>query len=532
MRAFFISNRQKTVTMLHGVLAILLTLSLLSHFTGHAQARSRRDAHAEAVSTVFSNPSSINVADAAPSNTQPGMGSLYPSTITVSGMGTSITNLKVKLTNVNHSFPQDFDLLLVGPGGQSFILQSDAGDTTAAVNRTYTFDGAAPTQLSNANPLPNNLSVRPANHVGNDGTNDIFPAPAPAGPYGNPGPQSSGSATLNGVFGGTNPNGDWSLYVTDDDFLDTGNISGGWSLDITAPLPVNAPLSRVSDYDGDNKTDLAVVRDAGNGTANWYVNGSTSGFFALGWGTISTDTFVPQDYDGDGKTDVAVWRNTDGAWYILQSQTSTLRVYNFGTNGDNPTVVDDYDGDGKADPAVVRNSGGQKVWYYLGSTSGFGYKQWGLDTDTVAPGDYDGDGKADFAVRRSNVPTTGAATFYISESTAGFQAVSWGNAGDKIAPGDYDGDGKTDLAVAHVYTGGTDLFWYVQLSGGGIIENVRWGLPTDLITQGDYDGDGKTDITVWRPSTGFFYARLAAGGNNFSPWGQTGDYPPANSFAH
>jgi subtilisin-like proprotein convertase family protein len=532
MRAFSIHGSRKTVTTLHGVLAILLTVALLHNFTDATQARSRRAARTQTVSSVFSNLSSISVTDSNPSNTQPGTGSLYPSTISVSGLGTSLTSLKVKLTNVNHPFPPDFDLLLVGPGGQSFILQSDAGNTTAAVNRTYTFDDAAPTQLSNTGALPNNSSVRPANHQGNDGTNDMFPAPAPSGPYGNPGPQSSGTATLNGVFGGTNPNGEWSLYVTDDDFLDTGSINGGWSLDITAPLPINAPLSRVSDYDGDNKTDLAVVRNAGNGNANWYVNGTTSGFFAVGWGVISTDVFVPQDYDGDGKTDVAVWRQTEGTWYILQSQTSSLRVVNFGTNGDNPTVVDDYDGDGKADPAVVRNSGGLKTWYYLGSTSGFGYGQWGLSTDALAPGDYDGDGKADFAVRRSDVPTTGAATFYISGSTSGFRSVAWGNSSDLIAPGDYDGDGKTDFAVAHVYQGGTDLFWYVQLSGGGIIENARWGITGDLITQGDYDGDGKTDIAVWRPSTGFFYARLAAGGNIFSPWGQTGDYPPANSFAH
>jgi hypothetical protein len=521
--------------MLHGMLAIMLTFALLNNFAHSASARSsshsrRSVARAESVSAVFANSSSINVTDSNSNNTQPGTGSLYPSTINVSGMGTRLTNLKVKLMNVNHPFPPDFDLLLVGPGGQSFILQSDAGDTTSAVNRTYTFDDAAPTQLSNTGGLPNNTSVRPANHQGNDGTNDVFPAPAPAGPYSNPGPQSSGSATLNSVFSGTNPNGVWSLYVTDDDFLDTGNIGGGWSVDITAMNP--APLSRVSDYDGDNKTDLAVVRNAGNGTANWYINGSTVGFFALGWGTISTDFFVPQDYDGDGKTDVAVWRQTTGTWYILQSATNSLRVVNFGTTGDIPTVVADYDGDGKADPAVVRNSGGLKTWYYLGSTSGFGYAQWGLSTDQLAPGDYDGDGKADFAVRRADVPTAGAGTFYISGSTSGFQSVAWGNGTDSIAPGDYDGDGKTDLAVAHVYTGGTDLFWYVRLSGGGIIENARWGITGDLIAQGDYDGDNKTDITVWRPSTGYFYARLTAGGNIFSPWGQNGDYPPANSFAH
>jgi len=143
--------------------------------------------------------------------------------------------------------------------------------------------------------------------------------------------------------------------------------------------------------------------------------------------------------------------------------------------------------------------------------------------------DYDGDGRADVGVFRGGTENA----WYILKSGGGLIAQQFGSVHtDTLAPGDYDGDGKTDLAVAHVYPSGTDLFWYVQLSGGGIIENARWGITGDLIAQGDYDGDNKTDITVWRPSTGFFYSRLTAGGNIFTPWGQNGDYPPANSFAH
>ncbi len=529
MKVFSISGH-RAVTILHKLFVLLLSLALTGSAFHPAQATARDDVRVQSVQTVISNNSQINVADAAANNT-PGLGSLYPSQIIVASLGPVITNLTVTLNNVNHPFPGDFDVLLVGPGGQSLILQSDAGGITSAVNRTYTFDDAAPTQLAATGGLPNGISVRPANHQGNDAANDIFPAPAPAGPYNNPGPQSAGATTLNGVFGGTDPNGVWKLYVTDDEFLDNGRIGGGWSLNITAAVPVNAPLSRVSDYDGDNKTDLAVVRPASDMTANWYINGTTSGFLAYGWGIFGMDTFVPHDYDGDGKTDVAVWRGAEGNWYILQSQTSTLRALNFGIAGDNPTVADDYDGDGKADPAVVRDSGGSKIWYYLGSSTGFGYKQWGLSTDTLAPGDYDGDGKADFAVRRGDDPSAGQASFYIAQSTNGFQAFSWGNKSDIIAPGDYDGDNKTDVAVGHLT--GDDIYWYVRLSGGGFIQNVRWGVAGDIAAQGDYNGDNKTDIVVWRASTASFYVLYTdVGGNLFAQWGVTGDYPPANSNAH
>jgi hypothetical protein len=50
---------------------------------------------------------------------------------------------------------------------------------------------------------------------------DVFPAPAPAA-----------NTTSLTNFHGTSPNGLWSLYAVDDASLDSGVISGGWSLNI------------------------------------------------------------------------------------------------------------------------------------------------------------------------------------------------------------------------------------------------------------------------------------------------------------
>lgn len=174
----------------------------------------------------FSNPAPILI----PATGTSGPATPYPSTISVSGITDVVLDVNVTLNNMNHTFPDDIDILLVGPTGARLLLMSDAGGSADLVNNTYTFDDAAAATLADG-ALNASGSYKPSNF----GTGDTFPAPAPVGPY--PDPQ------LLSVFNGLDPNGTWSLYVFDDVGGDTGNINLGWTVTIdTVPEPTTLLL--------------------------------------------------------------------------------------------------------------------------------------------------------------------------------------------------------------------------------------------------------------------------------------------------
>src|SRR6266540_3572554 len=62
----------------------------------------------------------------------------YPSTISVSQITGAVVNVSVSLNDVSHVFPDDLDVLLVGPGGQ-VMLMSDAGGGNSVSGVDLTF---------------------------------------------------------------------------------------------------------------------------------------------------------------------------------------------------------------------------------------------------------------------------------------------------------------------------------------------------------------------------------------------------------
>jgi hypothetical protein len=198
-----------------------------------------------AAAAPWSNPATIEIRDAEPCGSPacegpPASAVEYPSTIDVSGEPPNIAKLTVTINSFAHTFPDDVDILLVGPTGRTLRLMSDAGGGINVSNEVYVFDDTGP-------PMPDSMAVhsgtyRPTNYTpsgvcqggGVQGPSDVFNDPAPGPPYG---------VSL-AEFNGSDPNGTWNLYVVDDCTVDAGSIVEGWSLEILTPTAVKVASFR------------------------------------------------------------------------------------------------------------------------------------------------------------------------------------------------------------------------------------------------------------------------------------------------
>jgi hypothetical protein len=160
-------------------------------------------------------------------------------------------------------------------------------------------------------------------------------------------------------------NGNMIWYVlrsTDGGF---SAVQFGLSTDFTAP----------GDYDGDGKFDYAIQRPGADAASQstFYILKSAGGVTIVGFG-LSNDLVVPGDYDGDGKTDIAVLREgatptSNLVWYVLRSSDGAFFFRSFGLTGSDLATQNDYDGDGITDIAVWRDTDGN--FYVLKSNTNF-----------------------------------------------------------------------------------------------------------------------------------------------------------------
>ena len=226
-------NRTLTVAPQHGQIGTATITLTVSDGTANASSSFFLTVtQANSSTLIFANPAPIVI---------PGVGlaNPYPSTITVAGVTSTISKVTVTLGSLQHSYPADIDMLLVGPQGQKVAILSDCGRGAPISGVTLTFSDSAASAVPLFGPIVSGMYLPTDYEPGELGEPDSFPQ-APLG----------ATSTNLSVFNGTSPNGVWSLYVVDDGPGDQGVINAGWNMQITVRPPGEVSLTSLARLEG------------------------------------------------------------------------------------------------------------------------------------------------------------------------------------------------------------------------------------------------------------------------------------------
>ena len=267
----------------------------------------------------------------------------------------------------------------------------------------------------------------------------------------------------------------------------------------------------------DHRASVTIYRPE---SSKWYMLWNINSISYENLYGVPGDQPMPADYDGDGRTDFAVVRNENGSkvWYA-----SFVSTVVWGLPGDK-ALVGDFDDDGRADQTAVRSNGQNLIWYIRRSRdASMMALTWGIPTDSPVAGDFDGDRITDITITRG---TPSGLVWYILRSHNGafdqYTALQFGLNSDKVATEDFDGDGKTDIAVFRPAEG----VWYIVRSSTNEVEIKQFGLDGDKPQPADYDGDGEADLGVYRPQSGDWHVLRSGSGTQKSVhWGIETDLP-------
>ncbi|CAM3770077.1 RICIN domain-containing protein [Kibdelosporangium persicum] len=320
-----------------------------------------------------------------------------------------------------------------------------------------------------------------------------------------------------------------------------GNISPSapsWTL--TAQVRAVPGTAVRADTNGDRRADFAMLFDQGNGrTAAWNFLSTGGGFSSgyVGWDTDVSGGFpmyriksANGDFDGDGRSDIAVLREDPDRkvrLFVLRSDSNRFNAESEPAwTGDYRLshlrlAAGDFDADGDDDLAVFQGLAGAqtKLWLHRSSGGMFAAPvlQWdsgaaGLDVNHLSPvaGDFDGDGDDDIAAFRG-APGASQTKLWLHVSTgttfaapvSQWESTAFDRSKATFVTTNVNGDaGGKDEIVASYNRGGTSTQVQIFTTTGSAWsvavgwESTAFDSLKSSLAAGDFNGDGKGDIAT------------------------------------
>ncbi|MDQ2945868.1 MAG: FG-GAP-like repeat-containing protein, partial [Acidobacteriota bacterium] len=244
-----------------------------------------------------------------------------------------------------------------------------------------------------------------------------------------------------------------------------GDGTGRFSVTSKITLPTGlAPVAiAVSDFDGDFRSDLAIV-NSGDNTVTVILNPQFMAFkiSAVAAGT-SPAAMAVADLDGDGKPDLAIVNSSGNLTILFGNGTGSFTTGFVGLNagtGAKSIAIADFNRDGYFDLAVA-NSGSNNVSLFLNNGNGAfnaaaaGPFPVGTNPTSIVAADFNQDGNIDLVTADS---TRNTISVLLGNGAGGFAVQSpfaSGNAPIALAAADLNGDGRPDLAIVNALSSGS-----------------------------------------------------------------------------
>ena len=289
------------------------------------------------------------------------------------------------------------------------------------------------------------------------------------------------------------------------------------------PSSTSYDIIGVGDFNGDGLDDI-VGRAANDGDLRVAISTGDSTFASNDWGRLTTivtwsNIFVG-DFNGDGLDDVMARADSDGTFWLAESQGNSFSNSYWGkftAAVDWPVILAlDVNGDGMQDVAGRAQDG--TWWSGVSTGSNLVNSYWGKWSTSVtwvdiSVGDFNGDGLDDIAGRANNrnwwIARSTGTNFVSQYWTSWTSTVNWVD----VSVGDYNGDGLDDIA------GRANGQWWLAISNGTRFTNQYWGYWTTNTTWSnvsmiDLNGDGRDDL-LGRAANGEWWL-FESTGTNFS----------------